>query len=170
MQNNNTLKEGYADRTVTKEVQEILQMQEEGLIEGTLVPVSWFKHLIIKKYDSKTGKVVKRPDLTAIVLLSEILYWYRPEKVFENGSLVGHKRKFDGGLPQLSYVKNFESKYGFTKKQSRDALKRLEDLKLIERIFEKRVKTSKGRDIYNVMYIRLYPSRLRRITTKMTQK
>lgn len=60
-------------------------------ITGNIIPAAWFK--TIRK---ETGK----PNLNAIILLSDIVYWYRPVEVRDEmtGQLTGLKKKFRADL------------------------------------------------------------------------
>ncbi|HHI3226289.1 TPA: hypothetical protein ACP46S_004913 [Escherichia coli] len=57
-------------------------------ISGNVTPATWWKYIRLPS---------GRPDATAIALLSEIVYWYRPTEVRDEhtGALLGY-RKFSG--------------------------------------------------------------------------
>lgn len=122
---------------------------------GNVIPHNWYKTLT---YDN--GK----PNLNAIIILSEIVYWYRPveRKDEASGQLVALERKFHGDILQRSY-KSLASQFGMTKRQVADAVKYLEDQGLIKR--ERRVvKISSGETLGNVLFIDLNVKRLKQIT------
>lgn len=125
--------------------------------EGNILPISWFQHLIFEN-----GK----PDTISILLLSDIVYWYRPTIVRDEqtGQALGHQKKFKADLLQKNYS-DYENLFGFTKKQIRDAFVRLENLGLVKRIF-RTIETSYGPK-GNVMFIELYPYKLIDITHKL---
>lgn len=56
-------------------------------LEGNILPTSWFSTFVLE-----SGK----PDLNAIVVLSEIVYWHRPTVVRDeySGQVVRVKKKF----------------------------------------------------------------------------
>ncbi|EZP77589.1 primosome, DnaD subunit [Parageobacillus genomosp. 1] len=122
--------------------------------EGTVIPHNWFN---VIKFDS--GK----PDVVAIVLLSEIVYWYRPAIIKDEltGRIKEVRKRFKADLLQRSYD-SFAEQFGFTKRQVKDALKRLEDAGLIVREF--RNIHVDGKAFANVLFIRLNPEKVLEIT------
>jgi DnaD/phage-associated family protein len=122
--------------------------------EGTVIPHNWFN---VIKFDS--GK----PDVVAIVLLSEIVYWYRPAIIKDEltGRIKEVRKRFKADLLQRSYD-SFAEQFGFTKRQVKDALKRLEDAGLIVREF--RDIYANGRVFANTLFIRLNPEKVLEIT------
>ncbi|UYL94207.1 DNA replication initiation protein [Geobacillus phage vB_GthS_PT9.1] len=122
--------------------------------EGTVIPHNWFNAI---KFNS--GK----PDVVAIVLLSEIVYWYRPTIVKDEmtGRIKEVRKRFKADLLQRSY-ESFAEQFGFTKRQVKDALKRLEDAGLIVREF--RDIYASGRVFANTLFIRLNPQKVLEIT------
>ena len=113
-------------------------------IKGNVIPHNWFKNI---KMD--TGA----PDLHAIMILSEIVYWYRPtDKFNDKGVKVGITKKYKGDLLQKSYA-DLAEKFGTTKRQVRDAMTRLEKRGILERDF--RTIIVNGTLMNNVLYIAL---------------
>lgn len=98
-------------------------------IRGDVIPPSWYMHIKTEKGST---------NFVAVVILANILYWYR-----------GHKFKAD--MLQKSY-KEYEEQYGFTKKQVKKAFDDLERLGLIHREW-RTVRLQDGRVLNNVMYI-----------------
>ena len=121
---------------------------------GNIIPHSWYSTIQTEK-----GK----PDLKAITILSEILYWHRPGEECDESGAGGIKlyKRFKADLLQMSY-KHLWDKFGLTKDQSRRAIERLETLGLIKRHF-RNVETD-STTLYNVMYIELFTDRLMEIT------
>ena len=121
---------------------------------GNIIPNSWYSTIRTEK-----GK----PDLTAITILSEIMYWHRPREECEESDAGGIKliKRFNADMLQLSY-NQLEKKFGLTKDQSRRAIEHLEALGLIKRHFRK-VETG-NTTLFNVMYIELFSDRLMEIT------
>lgn len=134
-----------------------VEMMAQINFEGNILPISWFQHLTFEN-----GK----PDTISILLLSDIVYWYRPTIVRDEqaGQALGHQKKFKADLLQKNYS-DYENLFGFTKKQVRDAFVRLESLGLVKRIF-RTIETSYGPK-GNVMFIELYPHKLIDITHKL---
>lgn len=88
-------------------------------ISGNIIPVTWYK--TIRK---STGK----PNLNAIIILADIVYWYRPTEVRDEmtGELVGLKKKFHADLLQRSY-QQIADQFGITKRDATNAVVELEN-------------------------------------------
>ena len=120
---------------------------------GNIIPHEWYSHL---RLDG--GK----PDLPAIIILSEIVYWYRPQRYLsEDGTQVFLRKKFQGDQLQTNAA-YYENKFGLTKDQTRKALKRLEDRGLIKR--EYREINANGIRLVNRMFIEPLPDTIAAIT------
>ena len=91
--------------------------------EGNIIPHSWYQRITLE-----SGK----PDLPAIILLAEIIYWYRPYQTLDKRGKPLLRKHFDGDMFQCTAA-YFVSKFGLTKDQTRKALKRLEDAGYIRR-------------------------------------
>ncbi|MEI2774323.1 MAG: hypothetical protein V9G98_27725 [Candidatus Competibacter sp.] len=102
-----------------------LAVAEIGKIhfEGNIIPHLWYQHITLE-----SGK----PDLPAIIILAEIVYWYRPYQTLTKGGKPILRKHFDGDRFQCTAA-YFVGKFGFTKDQTRKALKRLEDAGYIHR-------------------------------------
>ncbi|CDZ81928.1 hypothetical protein BN1013_02464 [Candidatus Rubidus massiliensis] len=125
---------------------------------GNIIPDSWYLHIRNEK-----GK----PQTNAILILAEVLYWFRPiQKSDENGNIVNYK-KFKGNFLQKSYSELAE-KFGLTSRQIRDAFKFLESKSLVKRRFED-IKVH-GRAINNVLYIEVFPDEVSKITYKIVKE
>lgn len=123
-------------------------------ITGNVIPNRWWKAIT---FDS--GK----PDSVAVVLLSEIVYWYRAteRRSEETGATVGFDKKFHGDMLQRSY-QSFSEQFGYTKRQVSDAMKRLKEQGLIHMEF--RTITVNGTQLNNVLYLAPNPRKIREIT------
>lgn len=123
--------------------------------EGNVIPHSWFGHL---QHDS--GK----PNLVAIVILSEVVYWYRPTLVKDErtGRVLGIKKKFKDDKLRRSYG-SFAEQFGFTKKQVRDAICFLVEKGVIAT--ELRTVTHSGTKFNNVLFLEPIPNRIAEINT-----
>lgn len=123
-------------------------------ISGNVIPNSWWKAIT---FDS--GK----PDSTAVVLLSEIIYWYRAaERLCElTGEVIGYEKRFKADKLQRSY-QSFADKFGFTKRQVTDAMKRLQSKGLVT--LEFRTLNVNGLKLTNVLYIEPVAEMIEKIT------
>lgn len=121
---------------------------------GNILAHNWFNTIKLEN-----GK----PDTIAIILLSEIVYWYKPSEVKDEktGMFLGYKKRFKADLLQRTY-ESFSEQFGFTKRQVKDACKRLEDMSLIKRHF--RTITAKGKKLGNVLFIELNTDKLKEVT------
>lgn len=117
-------------------------------LTGNVTPASWWRHITLPS---------GRPDQTAITLLAEIVYWYRPSEVRDEitGALVGHRKRFHGDKLQRSY-QAFADQFGFSKREATDALKRLRDAGFIT-LELRTVQTSEGMTLSNVLYVEPVP-------------
>lgn len=125
---------------------------------GNVTPATWWAHIKLPS---------GRPDQTAITLLSEIVYWYRPTEVRDEstGALVGYRKRFRGDKLQRSY-QSFADQFGFGKRETTDALKRLRDAGLIT--LELRSIDAPGFDgvkMHNVLFVEPVAERIADITT-----
>src|SRR5579859_6032844 len=95
--------------------------------EGNVIPTSWYSQI---KFESGAT------DLQAIVILSEICYWYRRTEIFdpEVDQIIGFKKKFHRDKLQRSY-QTLGDKFGFSKRQTKEAIDRLIKLNLVTREF-----------------------------------
>jgi len=127
-------------------------------ITGNVIALEWFKCIKLE-----SGK----PDSIAILLLADIVYWYRPIEVRDEGTglVTGHRKKFAADKLQRSY-EAFATAYGYTKDQVKDALKRLEESKVIDIDF--RHPTINGVKYGNLLFIGLNVDRLAEITTPLS--
>jgi hypothetical protein len=121
---------------------------------GTLIPHAWYTALTLP-----SGK----PDLVAITLLADIVYWYRPvvERDPATGEILRQRKKFKADMLQRSY-QAFAAQFGFTKRQVREALGRLAQTGVIRKEF-RHLDTPYGR-CANVLFLAPIPAQLRAIT------
>ncbi len=129
-------------------------------ITGNIVPPQWFKTIT---FDN--GK----PDLNSILILADICYWYRPSEIRceRSGAVIGQKKKFAEDMLRKSYS-DLQTQFGLSDRQLRDCFSRLEKRGVIRRIF-RTLESSTGRQ-NNVMYIELFPSIVKELTHKNSQK
>lgn len=138
---------------VTNEVLEISKIN----FEGNIIPHNWYSQIT-----RPNGK----PDLNAITILSEIIFYYRGIAVKDEttGNFEGYKKRFKGNMLQRSY-KSFENQFGLSREQIKRSLVRLEQMGLIERVF-KNLQLDNGSKLTNVMYLKIYPEKIKEITFK----
>lgn len=123
-------------------------------ISGNIIPQIWYKTII-----KDNGK----PYLTAIVILSDIVYWYKPTEIRDegNGQVIAMKKRFSADLLQRNYQQLAEA-FGISKKEATSAIVFLEKLGVIKRVF--RTVNMNGIMINNVLYLELVVERLRELT------
>ncbi len=124
-------------------------------ITGNVTPNNWYKRIT-----RENGK----PNLLAIALLSDIVYWYRPEEIRDeqSGNTVGWRKKFRGDLLQKSY-NDYADFFGESKRSIKAALDYLEDLGVIKKLFRD-IRTETNNILYNMMFIELIPQELEKLT------
>ena len=120
--------------------------------EGNIIPHPWYQRITLE-----SGK----PDLSAIILLAEIIYWYRPYQTLDKHGKPLLRKHFDGDMFQCTAA-YFETKFGLTKDQARKALKRLEDAGYIRREYRSIVQQGILRN--NIMFIEPVPLAILAIT------
>ena len=121
---------------------------------GNIVPSAWYQTIV---------KDSAGCDSIALLILADIVYWYRPTEVRdeESGEVVGMRKKFRADMLQRNY-KQLTRSLGVTRSQAKAALQRLEDLGLVKRCF--RTVDTGGTTLANVMFIDLDADRLREVT------
>lgn len=121
---------------------------------GNVIPSSWY-HTIKKG----TGK----PNLNAIIILADIVYWYRPVEIRDEatGQLCGFKKKFQADILQRNYQQIAEQ-FGISKRDATNAIVELEKLGVVRRVF--RTVSIKGQLYSNVMFLNLDVDELIRLT------
>lgn len=95
--------------------------------DGNIVPRSWYQHPDLKLPSGK-------PNLVAITLLSDIIYWYRPTIVCNEvtGKVISMNRKFSYHRMFKDY-RQWADQFGLTKRQVQDAISFLVSKGLIVR-------------------------------------
>lgn len=123
-------------------------------ITGNVISAAWYQ--TIRK---PTGK----PYLNAIVILSDIVYWYRAAEVRDEGSgqLLGYRKRFKADLLQRSY-QQMADQFGITKRDATNAVVELEKLGVVQRVF--RTLTVNGQMVPNVLFLALDTDVLERLT------
>lgn len=123
-------------------------------ITGNVIPAAWYQ--TIRK---STGK----PYLNAIVILSDIVYWYRAAEVRDEGSgqLLGYRKRFKADLLQRSY-QQIADQFGITKRDATNAVVELERLGVVRRVF--RTLTIGGQTVPNILFLELDVEVLEQLT------
>jgi len=131
-------------------------VRQMGQIEitGNVIPATWFRELTLTN-----GK----PNLPAIIILSDLVYWYKPirPRDEETGQPLPLKQRFKADKLQRSYLALAEQ-YGFGKEQVREACHYLEAKGLIT--LEFRTIDNHGQKLANVMFPEIVPEAVRKIT------
>lgn len=118
--------------------------------EGNIIPHSWYQCADLKHSDGK-------PYYVAIVLLADLVYWYRPtvERDEYTNQVVAVRKKFAADKVFKDY-ETWGASFGFTKRQVRDA---------VGHLVEKRLITRELRDgPLNRPYLEPVPERIKEIT------
>jgi len=127
--------------------------------QGNIIDDGWIKNLTYEN-----GK----PNMNAIMILSEIVYWYRPviEKDELTGRILGVKKKFKSDMLQKSY-QALADRFGISKRQAKAACDYLKDRGLIRIEFRDIVKD--GHILNNVMFVEPIPEKIKEISSMYTQ-
>lgn len=82
--------------------------------DGNIIPLAWFQHPDMRL---AAGKV----NLPALILLADIVYWYRPaEERDDKNRVIGIKQKFQRDRLQMRYAE-WAEKFGLTERQCKDS-------------------------------------------------
>ena len=113
-------------------------------MRGTLIDDGWFDYI---KYEN--GK----PNMNAILILSEIIYWYKPTTIKNEvtGSVEGYKKKFKADKLQKNY-ESLGDRFGISKRQAKAACDFLKERGLITVEF-RNFRTKDNIYLSNVMYV-----------------
>lgn len=117
------------------------------------IPQAWYK----------TVRQKKAPHAMAILILWELLYWYKWTEIRDEQSdrVIGYKKKFKADLLQRSYG-DIAEKFGITKRQATDILYFLRDKGIVT--LDLRTVTANGMKISNVLFIGLNPKKIAEIS------
>lgn len=126
-------------------------------LDGNIIPHSWYNHICFP-----SGK----PDLVGMLILAEIVYWYRPKiiKCESTGRVLGQAKRFSGDMLQRT-LQSFSDHFGITKRQVQDALSRLKKLGVVET----RLRTVKTKAVAmgNVLFVAPIPEKLQQIQSSI---
>ena len=120
---------------------------------GNMTPPMWYH----------TIRGEKKPEFEAIAILSDIVYWYRPQEIRDEGSgqVVAFKKKFKGDLLQRSY-QQIADQFGITKRKATEAVDFLQKIGAIRKEF--RTINAGGIVLNNVLFIDINPERVDELT------
>lgn len=123
-------------------------------ITGNVIPQMWYKTIL---------RVNGRPYLLAIIILADIVYWYRPKEIRDEatGYVIGWEKRFSGDLLQRSYAQ-LANIFGESKRSVIAALDCLEGLGVVKRRFMKKVIA--GTLFNNILYLELNHKKLHELT------
>lgn len=143
-------------------MEKILKKMRKLNISGNVIPMSWYQ-TIRRKGKEPCGRNEGNPYHTAIMLLGDIVYWYRPTEIRDEvtGAVIGYKKKFHSDLLQKNY-ESYANQFGISKRQAQESIIFLEKLGVIKRIF--RNVPSNGTILVNVLYLSINPDRLEELT------
>ncbi|MBV6678402.1 DnaD domain-containing protein [Bacillus thuringiensis] len=126
--------------------------------KGNVVDHEWFNYITFSN-----GK----PHIVAIMVLSEIVYWYRPTVVRDEiDGKVTYKKKFKADKLQKNYQQLADT-FGFTKLQVKRACDLLTDMLLVK--IEFRTINADGKILNNVMFVEPVPTEIRKISSMYQQ-
>lgn len=123
-------------------------------ISGNIIPQQWYSSIV-----RDNGK----PYFTAIVILSDIVYWYRPIEIRDEqtGQIKEYRKKFARDKLQRSY-QQIANMFGISKREATTAISFLEKLGVIKKEF--RSLNINGITCNNVLFIDLFPERVKELT------
>lgn len=127
-------------------------------ITGNVIPHAWYKNVTFP-----SGK----PNLNAIIILAEIVYWYRPVEVRDEatGEFKGYTQRFKADKLQRSY-QSFADQFGISKKQVREAMDTLEELGVVSREL-RNISTDEGLTLSNVLFIGINVEALKTLSAQV---
>lgn len=133
---------------------EIVDMVGRISITGNIIPQIWYKTIT-----HPSGK----PYLEAIVILSDIVYWYRPTEVRDErtGEVIAYRKRFKADLLQRSYA-DLAQQFGISKREATNAVVALEKIGVVRRHL--RTIDVDGTKMANVLFLELVPKALLALT------
>lgn len=122
------------------------RLEIDEKINGNIIPLPLY-HELIDGYG--------RCNIVAVIILSEIIYWYRPKTETTSNGQIQLSAKYSGDLLQKS-IPELADKFNFTYDQVEYAIDYLVKEKWIEKEIRQAVKMGKNRKVWNnVMYLSL---------------
>ncbi len=133
-------------------------------LTGNIIPHTWFGHKLLRRDNTLPVSLENKCNLNAIIILSDILYWYRPTVVRDEstGFVLDIKAKFAGNKLQKTY-KHWALQFGFSIRQVKEACYFLRDRGLI--IMECRnITLADGSVLPNVTFFEPVVDKVRELT------
>lgn len=123
---------------------------------GAIIDDGWIKNL---RYSNGS------PNLNAAMILSEIIYWYKPIEIRSETTddILGYRKKFKTDKLQKTYDA-LGKRFGFSKRQVKAACDFLKNSNLIT--IEFRIVQIEDQNISNVMFIEPVIENIKKITGK----
>lgn len=120
------------------------------------IPEAWYRTIRMKN----------QPHAIAILILWDLLYWYKWTELRDekSGMVIGYKKKFRDNLLQRSYA-DIAAKFGISKRQATDVISFLQTLGLLKKVF--RTINVNGIKCSNVLYIELIPSKIKEFSSEI---
>ena len=133
---------------------EIVDIVGRISITGNIITQIWYKTIT-----HPSGK----PYLEAIVILSDIVYWYRPTEVRDErtGEVIAYRKRFKADLLQRSYA-DLAQQFGISKREATNAVVALEKIGVVRRHL--RTIDVNGTKMANVLFLELVPKALLALT------
>lgn len=122
---------------------------------GNIIPQMW--------YSTITRTTNGKPYLNAIVILADIVYWYRPTEIRDeqSGNVIAHRKKFKNDMLQRTY-QQIADMFGLGKREVISAMDCLEKIGAIKRDF--RTLNINGLVVNNVMFVDIVPDVIEKLT------
>jgi len=153
---------------MVKEINPVCKAITDLEIQGNEIGNLWYKKIKTeyKKTTNKNTQIIqsKKPNLLAIVILADIIDWYKlTEEQNPSEHTIGWKKKFKDDKLQKSY-QNYANLFGVPKSTIKQAFDQLERMGLITREFRSIKVGDENFIVNNVMYIEPVPSEIKKIT------
>jgi hypothetical protein len=135
-----------SSKVVMRRTQQIVEAIGRIYFKGNILPFSWLQH---PSLCNTSGKV----NLPATIILADIVSWYRPREIREEGTgrVVEMRRRFKADKLQKSY-QAWADLFGLTKRQVKDAVAFLREQGLITTEF-RHIRTEGGLALSNVLFV-----------------
>ena len=136
--------------TRTGTVKEISRLS----FQGNIISHNWYKNIVLPN-----GK----PDLAAIVILGDVVYWYKETIIRDEDTneITERRNKFAADKLQKTYAA-YADYFGLSNRQVKEAIDRLVGLGILTREF-RNIRTKSGLTLSNVMYLEPVPAALHKI-------
>ena len=135
-----------------------LQLKDQnGKDRGNFIPAAWWRTIT-----TGTGRKTK-PDFPVILVLSQILFWFRPRNRYLGEDKWQWEKRFDADLPQISR-RHFANRFNLTMRVVSRCLAKLVQLGVIRTHLRTRT-TAEGQKLHNCLYIELVVEKLEELFT-----